>query len=138
MQFALIRDHLAFLLQLCELELLERERKVAERRLKAARFPNHKSAGRARNRLHTTTETESSYRTGLSRRSGKVRQAAVPQSFVEGIQIRDLGDRNQEATTGIVLCFGSATSSRQHVARPSIRLPPFGLPRVTRASPPRW
>lgn len=35
-------DHLAFLLQLCELELLERERKAAERRLKAARFPNHK------------------------------------------------------------------------------------------------
>ena len=31
-------DHLAFLLQLCELELLERERKAAERRLKAARF----------------------------------------------------------------------------------------------------
>ena len=35
-------DHLAFLLQLCELELLERERKAAERRLKAARFPSHK------------------------------------------------------------------------------------------------
>ena len=30
-------DHLAYLLQLCELELLERERKAAERRLKAAR-----------------------------------------------------------------------------------------------------
>ena len=35
-------DHLAFLLQLCELELIERERKAAERRLKAARFPVHK------------------------------------------------------------------------------------------------
>jgi DNA replication protein DnaC len=35
-------DHLAFLLQLCELELLERERKAAERRLKAARFPTAK------------------------------------------------------------------------------------------------
>lgn len=35
-------DHLAFLLQLCELELIERERKSAERRLKAARFPAHK------------------------------------------------------------------------------------------------
>jgi DNA replication protein DnaC len=35
-------DHLAFLLQLCELELLERERRAAERRLKAARFPAHK------------------------------------------------------------------------------------------------
>ncbi len=32
-------DHLAFLLQLCELELIERERRAAERRLKAARFP---------------------------------------------------------------------------------------------------
>jgi DNA replication protein DnaC len=32
-------DHLAFLLQVCELELIERERKAAERRLKAARFP---------------------------------------------------------------------------------------------------
>ena len=32
-------DQLAFLLQLTELELLERERKAAERRLKAARFP---------------------------------------------------------------------------------------------------
>ena len=36
-------DHLAFLLQLCELELLERERKAAERRLKAARFPAPKT-----------------------------------------------------------------------------------------------
>lgn len=36
-------DHLAFLLQLCELELLEREKRAAERRLKAARFPNIKT-----------------------------------------------------------------------------------------------
>ena len=36
-------DHLGFLLQLCELELLERERKSAVRRLKAANFPNHKT-----------------------------------------------------------------------------------------------
>jgi len=36
-------DHLSFLLQLCELELLERERKAAERRLKAARFPTYKT-----------------------------------------------------------------------------------------------
>jgi len=35
-------DHLAYLLQLCELELIERERKAAERRLKMARFPAHK------------------------------------------------------------------------------------------------
>jgi DNA replication protein DnaC len=32
-------DHLTFLLQLCELELIEREQKAAQRRLKAARFP---------------------------------------------------------------------------------------------------
>jgi len=36
-------DHLGFLLQLSELELLERERKAAARRLKAARFPAHKT-----------------------------------------------------------------------------------------------
>src|SRR5271156_200837 len=35
-------DYLAFLLQLSELELIERERKGADRRLKAARFPAHK------------------------------------------------------------------------------------------------
>jgi len=36
-------DHLGFLLQLCELELLERERRSAQRRLKAARFPTPKT-----------------------------------------------------------------------------------------------
>jgi len=36
-------DHLTYLLQLSELELLERERKAAERRLKAARLPTHKT-----------------------------------------------------------------------------------------------
>jgi DNA replication protein len=36
-------DHLSYLLQVSELELLERERKAAERRLKAARFPSLKS-----------------------------------------------------------------------------------------------
>src|SRR3954470_21354543 len=36
-------DHLGFLLQLCELELIERERRSAERRLKAARFPSVKT-----------------------------------------------------------------------------------------------
>ena len=35
-------DHLGFLLQLAELELLERERRAAARRLKAARFPTPK------------------------------------------------------------------------------------------------
>lgn len=34
-------DHLACLLQLCELELIDRERRAAERRLKAAKFPSH-------------------------------------------------------------------------------------------------
>jgi DNA replication protein DnaC len=36
-------DHLSYLLQLCELELIERERRAAERRLKAAKFPTHKT-----------------------------------------------------------------------------------------------
>jgi DNA replication protein DnaC len=36
-------DHLAFLLQLCELELIDRERRAAERRFKAAKFPAHKT-----------------------------------------------------------------------------------------------
>ena len=36
-------DHLGFLLQLTELELIERERKAAIRRLKAANFPTHKT-----------------------------------------------------------------------------------------------
>jgi DNA replication protein DnaC len=36
-------DHLAFLLALSELELVDRERRAAERRLKAARFPANKT-----------------------------------------------------------------------------------------------
>ena len=36
-------DHLGFLLQLSELELLDRERRAAERRLKAAKFPHLKT-----------------------------------------------------------------------------------------------
>ncbi len=36
-------DHLGYPLQLCEAELLDRERRAAERRLKAARFPMPKS-----------------------------------------------------------------------------------------------
>lgn len=36
-------DHLGYLLQLCELELLDRERRSAERRLKAAKFPSLKT-----------------------------------------------------------------------------------------------
>lgn len=36
-------DHLGYLLQVCELELIERERKAAERRLKAARLPAPKA-----------------------------------------------------------------------------------------------
>jgi len=36
-------DHLAYLLQLCELELIDRERRAAERRLKAAKFPSQKT-----------------------------------------------------------------------------------------------
>lgn len=36
-------DHLGFLLQVADLELIDRERKAAERRLKAARFPAPKT-----------------------------------------------------------------------------------------------
>src|SRR3974390_2326958 len=36
-------DHLSYLLQLSELELLEREKRAADRRLKAARFPTIKT-----------------------------------------------------------------------------------------------
>lgn len=36
-------DYLGFLLRLCELELIERERRASDRRLKAAQFPNHKT-----------------------------------------------------------------------------------------------
>ena len=32
-------DHIAFLLRLCERELLDREERAAQRRIKAARFP---------------------------------------------------------------------------------------------------
>jgi len=36
-------DHLGYLLQLCELELVDRERRAKERRIKAARFPTFKT-----------------------------------------------------------------------------------------------
>src|SRR4051794_41235058 len=36
-------DHLGFLLRLCELELIERERRAAARRLEAARLPSPKT-----------------------------------------------------------------------------------------------
>ena len=36
-------DHLAFLLQLVELEMIDRERRAAERRLKSAKFPYQKT-----------------------------------------------------------------------------------------------
>jgi len=36
-------DHVTYLLRLCELELIERERRMIERRIKAAKFPATKS-----------------------------------------------------------------------------------------------
>jgi DNA replication protein DnaC len=36
-------NHLGLLLQLCELKLIDRERRAAECRLRAATFPNHKT-----------------------------------------------------------------------------------------------
>ena len=37
------KDHVQYLLRLCELELIERERRMVERRIKAAKFPASKS-----------------------------------------------------------------------------------------------
>ncbi len=37
------KDHIQYLLRLCELELIERERRMIERRIKAAKFPATKS-----------------------------------------------------------------------------------------------
>ena len=37
------KDHVSYLLRLCELELIERERRMIERRIKAAKFPATKS-----------------------------------------------------------------------------------------------
>ena len=37
------KDHVQYLLRLCELELIERERRMIERRIKAAKFPTTKS-----------------------------------------------------------------------------------------------
>ena len=37
------KDHINYLLRLCELELIERERRMVERRIKAAKFPATKS-----------------------------------------------------------------------------------------------
>ena len=37
------KDHVQYLLRLCELELIERELRMVERRIKAAKFPATKS-----------------------------------------------------------------------------------------------
>ena len=37
------KDHVQYLLRLCELELIEREHRMIERRIKAAKFPTTKS-----------------------------------------------------------------------------------------------
>ena len=37
------RDHINYLLRLCEPELIERERRMIERRIRAAKFPATKS-----------------------------------------------------------------------------------------------
>ena len=39
-------DHVQYLLRLCELEQIERERRMIERRIKAAKFPTTKSLDR--------------------------------------------------------------------------------------------
>jgi DNA replication protein DnaC len=57
-------DHLTYLLQLCELELLERERKATERRIKAARFPTHKTLESFNFAPPTECEQDAGLRTG--------------------------------------------------------------------------
>lgn len=37
------KDHVQYLLRLCELELIEREHRMIERRIQAAKFPTTKS-----------------------------------------------------------------------------------------------
>jgi DNA replication protein DnaC len=37
------KDHIQYLARLCEMELIERERRMIERRIKAAKFPSTKS-----------------------------------------------------------------------------------------------
>ena len=49
-------DHLAFLLQLLELELIEREQRASERRLKAAKFAYDKSLDEVDFRIATFTQ----------------------------------------------------------------------------------
>lgn len=48
------RDHLAYLLKLTERELIESERKSAERRLNADRFPAHKALAQFDSAAQTT------------------------------------------------------------------------------------
>jgi len=74
-------DHLGFLLQLCERELLEREGRAAQRRLKAARFPTVKTLEgfdfAAAPKLNKPLCTGSGLRP-CGRRHGPVRPTAVP------------------------------------------------------------
>ena len=37
------KDHIQYLARLCEMELIDRERRMIERRIKAAKFPSTKS-----------------------------------------------------------------------------------------------
>ena len=57
-------DHLTYLLQLLELELLDREKRSAERRLKAARFPTIKTLETLRLRRPPVGQQDADRRTG--------------------------------------------------------------------------
>ena len=39
------KDHIQYLARLCEMELIERERRMIERRIKAAKVPQHEELG---------------------------------------------------------------------------------------------
>ena len=73
-------DHLAYLLQLSELELIERERKAAERRLTAARRMPHAARGHRVSRQcedHHALVSRSPIRGG-PHRSARHRTTAAP------------------------------------------------------------
>ncbi len=104
-------DHLTYLLQLCELELLERDKRAAERRLKAARFPTFKS-------LETFDFTA----------RPSVNKMLVPSSHAAS------------SSTSVRTCSWSATRARARATSrpPSPRPRARGATRCGSSGPPSW
>jgi DNA replication protein DnaC len=82
-------DHLGYLARVCELELIERERKAASRRLKGARFPAVKTLG----------EFEFAA------------QAAIPEMLVRSLMRCEYIDKREN-----VLLIGAAGTGKTHLA----------------------